>query len=259
MDHFFEFSQDPDNALILLHGFLGNRNEWLGIKEKLSSRVKCRILIPDLPGHGECRTKPDENIRLGNILDIPGGCRKIMIWGYSMGGRIAMMEACRYLSEKISEDRVKPELSGLIIESSNPGILTDVERRNRIAADEKWASEFESGPLIHTLKKWYDQPVFASMSDDKKALLIKEKSSGNPLFLAEALRCFSVGRQNNLENVFDLIPALYIYGEKDEKYAKIADRLSKNHNSLSVVKIMNGDHNLHRFHGDEMLKIIFKW
>ncbi len=270
MFNFDNFARDPDNVLILLHGFLGNSREWQSIREKLLSRVECRILIPDLPGHGKCRLNPDETFQLSDIITFPKNCREYIIWGYSMGGRIALMEANRYFKRLSKDESISsyanlpsltnlPGLAGLIIESSNPGIADPKEREKRILLDEKWAEEFEKNPLTATLKKWYEQPVFSSLSEKQKELLIREKSEENPKLLAKALRCFSTGKQENLEGVLDLVPVLYFCGENDSKYAKIAEELHVRHKSISVCRIPGGDHNLHRFHSEEMLKQIFEW
>jgi len=86
---------DSKPVLLLLHGFLGSKEDWAPTLPYLGNHFDC--LAVDLPGHGLTSVQDDEPLAysmplvaqaLVGLLDSQG-IQKFAVAGYSMGGRLA--------------------------------------------------------------------------------------------------------------------------------------------------------------------------
>jgi 2-succinyl-6-hydroxy-2,4-cyclohexadiene-1-carboxylate synthase len=220
--------------LVFLHGFSGDRNEWRKVGDAFPAWPR---LYLDLPGHGGSadiavqdfagvNTLLQATLNSYNIL-------KYWLIGYSLGGRVAMNFACQ----------PRAGLRGLIVEGGHPG-LQDADARNaRLASDRRWATRFRTEPLEKVFADWYQQPVFASLTDAQRDALITLRSQNNGATLAMMLEATSLAGQP------DLRPALstrhfsfdYLYGERDKKFAALAAELHAVRHAIP-----NAGHNAHR-------------
>jgi len=228
----------PDNPpLILLHGFLGCAQDWLYVMQQLSDRYCC--IAVDLPGHGESHFADYSFAAFSDVMsDFIAKYKQPILLGYSMGGRLAL-----YLAIK-----AKPELKGLILGSTNPGIQNRLDRKKRYDSDLMLAKSLEQEDFNSFLVRWYNQPLFASLlhAIDLETLLQK-RVNNNPYQLAQALRGMSAGRQPDLwPGIKNLsFPVLVLAGSLDEKYAQIALRLKKTGGNITVRLINAAGHNIH--------------
>ena len=110
--------------VVLLHGFPFNRSMWRGQAESLSA--SCRVVAPDLRGHGETSvvagpaTMEEMAEDLAALLDELGVGRAV-VGGLSMGGYVALA----FL-------RSHPERVGaLVLADTRPQADTDEGRRAR--------------------------------------------------------------------------------------------------------------------------------
>ncbi|WP_243374102.1 alpha/beta fold hydrolase [Geotalea sp. SG265] len=86
--------------IVMLHGFGGEKDNWNRFSKKLTDDY--RVIIPDLPGHGESVQDPalnygieEQTKRLKQFLDALG-VKKAHLVGNSMGGAIALRYAYLY-------------------------------------------------------------------------------------------------------------------------------------------------------------------
>ena len=93
--HWVELGQPSDApAVVLLHGLLNSGASWYGVAPRLA--IDRRVLIPDLPGHGESG-RPDSGYELGWYAHVIArwletvGIEKADVVGHSFGGGIAQM------------------------------------------------------------------------------------------------------------------------------------------------------------------------
>ncbi|MFZ5756864.1 MAG: alpha/beta fold hydrolase [Pseudomonadota bacterium] len=95
VDLAYSIGGPPDGALVvLLHGYTASRDHWNRVAALLTP--KYRVVIPDLPGHGDTRVPagyrytPGENVdtvrHFIDTLDVTG----YHLVGHSMGGGLAM-------------------------------------------------------------------------------------------------------------------------------------------------------------------------
>ena len=97
---YYEGGKDNAPTLILLHGYMGNKETWLPMAPSLASNF--HLIIPDLPGWGASSRianadygYPAQAKRLRQFVQAlhPGG---IALAGHSMGGAIAGLYASQH-------------------------------------------------------------------------------------------------------------------------------------------------------------------
>jgi 2-succinyl-6-hydroxy-2,4-cyclohexadiene-1-carboxylate synthase len=147
------------------------------------------------------------------------------VWvGYSMGGRFLLAAA----KERAAAGLQVPPM---ILLSTGLGEVGSEQAEIRRAADGAWAEMAETVSPDLFWQKWYQQPVFSSWGDlppERRAEWLRGRA---PLSLvARQLRQWGPGNHESLrpklEELLSLgVPALYIVGEKDEKYRSIAFEL----------------------------------
>lgn len=234
-----------NQPLVLLHGFTGCAEVWNDVIAELPSRMSPVAL--DIPGHGS-RT----DLTATEVYSFDGVCdliakdtrgltsASIVLWGYSMGGRIALHFA---LSNPA-------RISALILESASPGLPIRADRELRARVDAELAARLENDGLEKFVDEWMDQPLFAS----QMSLSIERQAQGRRLRLqnsargmAAALRGFSVGRQEPLHNRLRelTMPTLILAGELDAKYREIGDAMAHSIPNAQLCIINGAGHAPH--------------
>ena len=104
--HFVYLEGGSGEPLVLLHGFGGDKDHFVGLAGRLSPSY--RVILPDIPGFGESTRSPDltytideQVVRLHVFLQALG-LSKLAIGGNSMGGWLAGAYAARYPHEVTS-------------------------------------------------------------------------------------------------------------------------------------------------------------
>ncbi len=201
-------------TLALLHGFLGDRNDWSAV----AGYVRDTSMAIDLPGHGDNQDHPPEFSHLLTWLaaSLPD---RVHLAGYSMGGRIAMHYARAYPA------RVR----SLTVISSSPGIEDEAARAARREQDARWAATLRSVPLSGFVEAWYRQPLFMSLQHKTDLLIsIKQRrSNGRPELLAGALEQWGQGIVPALWQWPLTVPVQWIFGEHDAPYVAVADNIRR--------------------------------
>jgi abhydrolase domain-containing protein 6 len=94
------FDGGPGDAVVLVHGFAGSKENWLPLVPKLDGDF--RVVIPDLPGWGESQRRDGDDYRveaqverLVAFLDALK-LERVRLVGHSMGGHIAGLFAARH-------------------------------------------------------------------------------------------------------------------------------------------------------------------
>lgn len=98
---YYEGGEGP--IIVLLHGFDGDKSEWLPVAKILTEHF--HVIIPDLPGWGESSSVSGGNVdidaqaaRLQDFVQALG-LRSFMLVGHSMGGAIAGVFAAEHPDE----------------------------------------------------------------------------------------------------------------------------------------------------------------
>jgi 2-succinyl-6-hydroxy-2,4-cyclohexadiene-1-carboxylate synthase len=137
-----------------------------------------------------------------------------LLMGYSLGGRLALHTLIQ-----------NPSLwKAAIIISAHTGLNQTALKQERLLQDEKWAQSFETDSWEKVIEKWNRQGVF---SQDTFQFNRQEKDYQRTQ-VANLLKNASLGRQEDLrESIQKLpMPLLWVTGEKDSYYCKMAHGLT---------------------------------
>jgi len=91
--------------------------------------------------------------------------------------------------------------------------------------------------------EWYGQSLFGEIvKSEKFPKILERRRRGNPKHLAEVMENCSVGRLSSAWNLFENsgAPILYLYGERDTKFAALADKLRARSGSHVLVHAIQG-------------------
>ncbi|MDC3221567.1 alpha/beta hydrolase [Gammaproteobacteria bacterium] len=114
-----ESATPKSETILLVHGFTGNKYNWLNIAKKIDASY--RLLILDLPGHGKSYSALDFNFDVENMANIIKkftnklNLGKHHVIGHSMGGAISLV----YASSNDVVSLVLIDSAGLNSESSD--------------------------------------------------------------------------------------------------------------------------------------------
>ncbi len=143
--------------VVLLHGFTGSRTSWYDIVRAIEGEFT--TLSVDLIGHGWSGSPPTvERYQMSRaVTDLVALVRQIgfekAIWvGYSLGGRTALQLAIQH----------PDAVSALVLEGASPGLPTEKERAERIAAAEALAQKAENEGLEAFIDYWQSIPLWDS-------------------------------------------------------------------------------------------------
>lgn len=212
-------------AVVLLHGFLGCKEDWQLVRTALEPRL--RVIAVDLPGHGDTHV-----VRFPEDYSVDGTCalldglfdrlalRDTILAGYSMGGRIALAYAVH----------TPQRLRGLLLESASPGIAGAAERERRRAEDEQRAAALEREGLQAFVEAWERQPLFASqagVAPELRKIQRDLRLRGDAAAVAASLRAAGTGAQPWLgDHLATLaLPVLLVTGSLDSKFETIARQM----------------------------------
>jgi 2-succinyl-6-hydroxy-2,4-cyclohexadiene-1-carboxylate synthase len=233
-------------ALVLLHGFTHTGASWDPVLAALGESY--RALAPDIRGHGVASTcEPVTLDRVLADLDSLAG-ESFTLAGYSMGGRIALHAALAF------KERVKR----LVLISASPGIEDDAERALRAVADEQLAAVLERITIEEFIARWEANPVLARQPSRVVAELRADRLRNHPEGLARALRGLGTGALPSLwHRLGELsMPVLVLAGERDRKFATIAEQMSSSIPNVELEIVSGAGHALHLERPDRVAELI---
>jgi len=248
----------PPNKIpiIFLHGFTGSASDWEFATQNIDDNY-FPIAI-DLPGHGE--TEASDNINdytidsinniISNVIE-KLQISKVVLFGYSMGGRAALSFAIKY----------PLRINALILESSTAGIENADERKERLMNDIGLAEKIENIGVEQFIKYWMGLPLFESLKtthEEEYQKIIRKKLSNDKKGLANSLRGFSTGKMVSLWNKLDDLnfPILFITGSLDKKFELIASKMQKLLPQSEHEVVADSGHNVHLEKPKEFIKLV---
>jgi len=257
-DLFNSFDQQNDTVL-LIHGFTGSLEDWRDIHPNLDERFN--YVGIDLIGHGKSdsptdieKYKPDSLV--GHIHDILDhlSISKVIILGYSMGGRVALNFAVSH----------PQKMKGLILESTSAGIKNEKDRRERIESDEELASFIEVEGTEKFAERWMDQDIFNTQRrflDEKLQKIRNRITQNSKTGMTNTLRGFGKGKMPYLAAKVNLIhcSVLLISGELDSKFSQINKEQIKKFPSAHHQIIKNAGHNTHIEEPERYIQVVNKY
>lgn len=231
--------------LVLLHGFTGDATTWRPYCELWGKHSN--LLMIDIIGHGKTESpeEPDRYQMDKVVEDLQDLLRQLNIdkadiLGYSMGGRLALCFAVKY-----------PEMvRKLVLESTSPGLKTEVERNERTQKDQ-YLAEFLSQKGIHEFVDFWEKlPLFQShqnLPSIEKESMKKQRLSNSATGLANSLIGMGTGVQPSMWDELERLTCevLLVNGDGDEKFCRIAEDMQKKLKYSKWLKVENCGHNIH--------------
>ena len=136
----FEGGKADGEPIIMLHGYSADKNVFIRFAKHFTGNY--RVIIPDLPGHGETGFKPEwaydvptQAARVIKLMDTLG-IQKAHITGNSMGGFITATMAANYPDRLLSAAPMDPagvkspqpsNMDKLLAEGKNPFFVNSRE------------------------------------------------------------------------------------------------------------------------------------
>ncbi len=227
---------DPASTpLILLHGFMGAKEDFVEMMKPLSTRFYCMAI--DLPKPLE---REDYVERLQHYFQ--DRFSSAIIVGYSMGGRLALQLSHRYRSF----------YSHVCALSAHPGITSEQERMKRAERDMLWIEKLRRQTLPHFLMDWYDQPLFQSLHQkpDLMHQILNRRSHQDPEKLIAMLQHLNLAK---LPYIVTHPPrSLFVCGIEDRFYKKL-------YRALPHQQVEDSGHVVHLENPKRCAEIILEW
>lgn len=220
--------------IIFLHGFTGSSEDWLFIFDKLPE--KYFPIAVDLIGHGKTDSPEDTTYytsssiikHLDSIFN-QLNFKKIILCGYSMGGRAAISYCMHHPYRIIAA----------ILESTTAGIEDISLKKERVCFDLLLAEKIKKDGIENFIDYWMNIPLFESLKEIPDYESIKNKKyQNNVIGLANSLMGFSTGLMPSYWDKLNLLefPTLLITGSSDAKYTEIGKRM--------LLKLKNAQHKI---------------
>jgi 2-succinyl-6-hydroxy-2,4-cyclohexadiene-1-carboxylate synthase len=243
-------------AIIFLHGFLGRGDDFGDIAQGLRDRY-CSVLV-DLPGHGDSLLMDDEFYTMPATAELIMNllhsleCLPTNLYGYSMGGRLALHLALHY------PNYVAP----VILESASPGCRTEAERQQRQQFDHALADRLapmNTTDFANFLQHWYAQPLFQSLQQHASfATMYQQRLQNNPQFLAKSLRSMGTASQHSLWDKLATHnqPLHFLAGELDPKFCQLQTDMLAIAPQATASVIQQTGHNVHQENPEAVIREI---
>lgn len=186
--------------LLLLHGALGTKNQFAKLKSSLENQFE--VFVLDFAGHGQNISSTDFSIDLftENVLEflIKNNIDAIDVFGYSMGGYVALNTALKYperiktiitLGTKFdwSLESAEKEVKMLDVSKIEQKVPQFAEKLKTDHAPQDWRSIVErTASMMLNLAKG-DKLTFADISKIKSSVVVGLGSMDNMVSVEESL------------------------------------------------------------------------
>lgn len=242
--HFTTVGNATFPPLLLLHGWMGCSDDYADIIGVLKSSFYCIAI--DLPGHGKTEVIGGDSgysfihtaqgiIQLLDSLKIDN----CTIAGYSFGGRLALYLALEF------PDR----FDRAILESTSPGLETEIDRQNRIIQDWQVIDRLETDDFANFVRYWYRQPIFSNIDlhPGFHQLIQRRIETNQPDNLIRSLVYAGLGMQPYLGDRLKINtkPISLIIGTLDRKFVDIGRAMNRSCPTTTLFIIPDCSHNVH--------------
>jgi pimeloyl-ACP methyl ester carboxylesterase len=205
-----------------LHGMGGSPSDWEAVT----------ALVP-----GTCLPLPSTAGFSAATQALAGQLEKVaepfVLCGYSMGGRLALAASGLLQTQN---------LRGLALLAAGLGFSDEKDRTDRRQKDREWSSLARQDPGAFW-KKWYAQELFSTfhaLPSDRREPWMRKRLCLDIEGLCAQLEFLSPAQHGSLRPLLEKaqeagIKLLYMAGERDKKYAELAQQLGKEGVPVSIL------------------------
>ncbi len=227
---------DETPPVVMLHGFAGSSQSMVHLAEELASQT--RVFLIDLAGHGASLASPKGSavVRYSTLKQaedlhhilIKLELYDVILYGYSMGGRLAIQYLVRSASnDSDSATRIKHA----VLESTTFGLETKSDQSARRRQDDELVKSIISN-MEEFVQTWDEKPVFRTSTPpttELSELSKKIRATQSPEHLAASLIAFGTGAMPYAGDKLGIVnvPIIFITGEEDTKFTEINSRMMK--------------------------------
>ena len=217
--------------IFCIHGNFQTAKVWHPLEERMKARFSDLEMITEDLCAKQFQSFDDWTEDFCGRVEAQANGEKSILLGYSLGGRLAL-HAC--LS--------RPDLwKSAIIVGADPGLESEEEKKLQLDKDRNWAERLKREPLEKLVDEWDAQSVFCGIGNQAPRNL----GEMDPDRLSHQFEVFSKGIQQNLVPKLAELkrpPVLFVFGEKDQKYQVIGERLAKSSSVINVQVIADAGH-----------------
>lgn len=241
-------------TLVFLHGFLGSHQDFNRLASRLIQAECGRCVLFDLPGHGQSIALDANTYSFHGAAEAilqtieHDGIHQPILYGYSMGGRLALYLALRW------PDR----FTAAFLESTSPGIEHPIQQLARRHQDEILADRIAED-FSTFLDRWYQADLFRSLKHHPQfPALLDRRRQNHPQELARSLRGLGTGVQPSLWSALTQaqIPLYLLAGTQDSKFCAINQRMQGLCPTAQLHLIPEVGHNLQVEAPDRLFQIV---
>lgn len=216
---------EEDTLWIGLHGFTGSGADWGPLLGELPTGAW--LEAPDLPGHGLSPSWPSSECVSMDACDAmlrerikKLENRRVVLMGYSMGGRVALHFASRF----------SHLLDGVVLIGANPGISEESDRQKRLGWEQELCSRLVADGVPGFMEYWQALEIIRtqqSLSADLLEPMLSRRAQASADGLIESIRGMGTGSMQPLWSELAHIqcPLLFCAGEEDAKYRRIGEQV----------------------------------
>jgi len=245
------YGENNKSTIVFLHGFSENLTSFYSL---LELQKYYKLVLIDLHGHG----LTSDNYKAYNfdliVDDLNELFKKLninnyILYGYSMGARISLYYINKY----------PLQIKKLILESTNVGLKTEIEKTNRKIWDKQVEGYINIG-LDKFNEYWTSLDLFKSQKNLPKDIIKKienRRLTQNKDKLIKVLNGLSIAKQKYSMDKLIKVSKIttLITGELDTKYINIMQEMQKESN-CDLIKVKNAGHNIHIERANEIISFI---
>lgn len=207
--------------VLALHGFLGDPRDYDFLnKAGIENRAPSFYRDNDWGPQHSLNKMYEKVIEFSYAQKQKG--KSVSLLGYSMGGRIALGAFLQ-----------APEaFKKVIFISTGLGLVDENQRRERIKADQVWASKFRTKDWGQVLQEWNQQLIFAHDFEPIRSELDYDRE-----LIAQSLESWSLGHQPDFREPLlkSKTSSIWITGQRDTKYCEMTSPIARSNKNMSWI------------------------
>lgn len=261
--HVFQLTPSPGphlpRTILLLHGWMKTHADMTLLAHRLADRGY-KVIVPDLPYHGKsiavqpCSLLETAKLLAQALVELLAASSErpqdIAVVGYSLGGRLAL--ELGYILKRDDTLSLRLRAIAVVSAAAPPATTTECTVRevsqNRISESLLNVPGTKEGLATWLSESWYTASMWGGLLEHKDfdGMVSRIAEGFNEIRRESwAKAAISLSKYEPHRNfpAFN-IPAVYVYGQRDSKYAKMSSRMTRILQNCHVLSVEGAGHNV---------------